>query len=203
MKFRSFLLTGCLFTVVLATAAGAQTARPSAAAAASAPVKIALINIQEAILTTQEGKKLDAAMQARFQPRRVELENDQKAITALQNQLKAGGNTMSQTAKANLTEEITSKSRDFQQSVTNAQTDYQTAQTNLMNTVGNQLMPILKTYAQQHGYTAVFDTSLSWPQSPVLYFSPSAEITSQIVKLYDQAHPVAASTAAAPAPAAK
>jgi len=159
---------------------------------------MAVINIQEAIMTTAEGKKLDAALQARFAPKRAEIESAQKEITTLQNQLNAGGNTMSQTAKDDLNRQIQTKQRDAQQNMDNAQSDYQTAQTDLMNTVGGKMMPILKSYAEEHGYTAVIDVSLPWPQSPVLYYNPGTVITSDIVKLYDQAHPVTASSTGKP-----
>lgn len=204
MNFRFALASVCLSAALLATGAPAQTApqpAPAGPPTVTGPSKIAMINIQDAILSTAEGKKLNAAMQARFAPRSTDLTNQKNEITALQNQLDAGGNTMSTDAKATLTQEITTKTRDYQQSVTNAQTDFQDAQTELMNTVGNKMMPILKTYAEAHGYTAVIDISLPWPQSPVLYYNPGTVITSDIVKLYDAAHPVAAATSTAkPAP---
>lgn len=200
MKLKPSLVCGCLCAAFFATAAVAQVKPPAAPAPSGPPTvtgpsKVAMINIQEAIVTTEEGKKLNEAMQARFAPKRTELESSQKELTALQNQLTAGGNTMSQQAKDDLNRQITSKQRDFQQAADNAQSDYQNAQTELMNTVGNKMMPILKSYAEAHGYTAVVDVSLSWPQSPILYYNPGTVITSEIIKLYDQAHPAAAASA--------
>lgn len=205
MKLRSLLLVGGLCAVLLPSGLFAQV-KPAAPAApapsgpptVTGPSKVAVINIQEAIMTTAEGKKLDAALQARFAPKRTEIENAQKEITALQNQINAGGNTMSAQAKDDLNRQLQSKQRDAQQNMDNAQSDYQNAQTDLMNTVGGKMMPILKNYAEEHGYTAVIDVSLPWPQSPVLYYNPGTVITSDIVKLYDQAHPVTASTTGKP-----
>lgn len=201
MKFPSSptaaALAAALCTALFATAALAQTsaaAKPESAAPAvvAGPTRIAIINIEEAISETQEGQKLGEGLKSQFAPKRAELEASQKQITAMQKQLADGGNTMSQTAKADLSNQIQSKERDFQQAADNAQSDYQNAQTELMNTVGNKLMPILKTYAEQHGFTEVLDVSMQWPQNPVLYSNPGADITKEIVKLYDQAHPSAA-----------
>ena len=203
MNFRFALACVCLSAALLVSGASAQSAAATpdlgGPPTVTGPSKIAIINIQEAILATAEGKKLNADLQARFAPRETEINNAAKEITTLQNQLNAGGNTMSQEAKDSLTQEISTKQRDLQQNTTNAQTDFQTAQTTLLNTVGGKMMPLLKTYAEQHGYTAILDDSLPWPQSPVLYFNPGTVITSDIVKLYDQAHPL---TAAAAKPAA-
>lgn len=201
MKFPSLpaAATVCavLFAATFSTAAFAQTtaaAKPESAAPAVVvgPTKIAIINIEEAIQETQEGQKLGEGLKSRFAPKRAELEASQKQITAMQKQLADGGNTMSQQAKQDLNNQISIKERDFQQAADNAQSDFQNAQTELMNTVGNKLMPILKTYAEQHGFTEVLDVSMQWPQNPVLYSNPGADITKEIIKLYDQAHPAAA-----------
>ncbi len=199
MKFTSSLvLIGCLcVSLPAAAAAQAKPAAPAATAPAG-PSKIGIIDIQAAIMATQEGKKLSAALNARFAPRRTEIENAQKEIAALQKQLANGGNTMSADAKSQLKQEIQTKERDFQQTATNAQSDFQNAQTDLMNTVGGKMMKVLKKYAQDHGYTAIVDVSLPWPQSPVLYYNPGTVVTNEIVRLYDQAYPVAAAPAAKP-----
>lgn len=198
MTLKQSFVCGCLCAAFFTPAAIAQvgtkpsTPAPAGPPTVTGPSKVAIINIQEAIMTSEEGKKLNDALQARFAPKRAELDSAQKELTTLQNQLSAGGNTMSQSAKDDLTRQIASKTRDLQQSSDNAQSDYQNAQTELMNTVGNKIMPIIKTYAEEHGYTAVIDVSLGWPQNPVLYYNPGTVITSDIIKLYNTAHPVAA-----------
>lgn len=205
MNFRSLLVSGCACAVLLAGAAFAQTA-PTASSGATAlpalppsptvtgPSKIAIIDIETAILSTDQGKKLNAALQQRFAPKRSQLQSEADAISKLTSQLNAGGNTMSADAKAQLQQQIARQQRDLQQDSDNAQSDYQQAQTDLLNTVGATMMPLLKNYAEQHGYTAIIDVSMSWPQSPVLYYNPGTDITGDIVRLYDQAHPESGST---------
>ncbi|MGH9487154.1 MAG: OmpH family outer membrane protein [Terriglobales bacterium] len=185
-----------LCAALLSAAAVAQSAKPAprapvlpASPTVTGPSKIGIINIREAIMKTAEGKKLFANLQARFAPRETSLKNAQNAITALQNQLKNGGNTMSDQAKQDLSQQIQGKQRDYQQTVQNDQSDYQNAQTNVLNTVGNKMMPIIEKYAKDHGYTAIVDVSFGWPQTPVLYYNPGAVVTGDIVRLYDQAHP--------------
>lgn len=193
MKFPSIPAAALLCAALLTTAASAQIAatkaEPGTPAVAPGATKIAIISIEEAIGATQEGKKLGDELKTRFAPKRTELENTQKQIAAMQKQLADGGNTMSQQAKADLNSQIQIKERDFQQAADNAQSDFQNAQTELMNTVGNKMMPILRTYAEQHGFTEILDVSMQWPQNPVLYYNPGTDITKEIVKLYDQAHP--------------
>ncbi|MGH9466423.1 MAG: OmpH family outer membrane protein [Terriglobales bacterium] len=198
MKLNEKIFAACLCAALMGAAGWAQTAKPATPAlppppTAAGPSKIGIINIRDAISETGEGEKLLANLQARFAPRRTDLENQQKAIAVLQNQLKNGGNTMSAEAKQNLSEQVQSKQRDYQQTLQNDQSDFQSAQTDVLNTVGNKMMPIVQQYAKEHGYTAIVDVSFSWPQSPVLYWNPTAVITGDIVRLYDRAHPAVAS----------
>jgi hypothetical protein len=44
---------------------------------------------------------------------------------------------------------------------------------------------------------------VSNPQSPVLWHNPATDITTDIIKLYDQAHPAAAKPVTPAPPAAK
>jgi outer membrane protein len=62
-------------------------------------------------------------------------------------------------------------------------------------------MAVLEKYATANGYSLVLDVSN--PQTPVLWASQTIDITTEIVKLYDQANPgTGASSAAKPAGAA-
>ena len=63
------------------------------------PTKIAIINVQGAILNTNDGKKAATGLQATFSPRQQELEKKRTELTALQDQLRKGSATMSEDAK--------------------------------------------------------------------------------------------------------
>jgi outer membrane protein len=57
---------------------------------------------------------------------------------------------------------------------------------------------VLEKYATANGYALVLDVSNQ--QTPVLWASQTIDITTDIVKLYDQANPGTAAPAAAKAP---
>ena len=59
------------------------------------PTKIAIIHVQNAILSTKDGQKAAADLQTTFSPRQQELEKKQAELTALQDQLRKGSATMS------------------------------------------------------------------------------------------------------------
>ena len=73
-----------------------------------------------------------------------------------------------------------------------------------MQDLGGKMMKIVEEYATQNAYAVVLDVSN--PQTDVLWAAASTNITPDIVRLYDQAHPDAEAPkppapAAAPAPA--
>jgi outer membrane protein len=165
-------------------------------AQAAAPTKVAIISVQQAILQTQDGQKASAALQAKFTPRRSEMEKKDASIKALQDQMKKGSATMSEEAKTKIARDIDTNQKSLQRDSEDFDADVQQEEGKIMQDLGQKMMDVIIKYATQNGYAVVLDVSNQ--QTPVLWADPSAEITSEIVKLYDQAHP----GTGAPAPAA-
>jgi outer membrane protein len=63
------------------------------------------------------------------------------------------------------------------------------------NQLGDKMLQIIEQYAYQNGYAVVLDVSAQ--QTPVIWAAGSSNITADIVKLYDLAHPGSAQAAAA------
>src|SRR5689334_15809183 len=85
--------------VILASAALAQSPEPP-------PVKVGVIEWQKAILSTREGQQRASGLQARFEPRRLEVEKKRIEVEALQERLRRTGAAMDETARAGLEREI-------------------------------------------------------------------------------------------------
>jgi outer membrane protein len=198
----------------LAAVAAGQTAAPptngSAAPAAKAagapaaiPTRIAIINIQQAILNTGDGKKAAGELQAKFNPRKSALEKRQSDIQSMQDQLRRGSATMSDEAKTRMEKDIENNQKSLQRDAQDLNDDVDQDQQKIYNELGSKMMQVIEQYATQNGFAVVLDVSNQ--QSPVLWASASTEITGDIVRLYDQAHPAGATSsapAAAPRPPA-
>ena len=186
MKNASFILPALGFC--LALSAGAQN-----------PGKIGVINIQSAIATTKDGQKAASDLQARFGPKRAEIDKRQADISQLQDQLNRGRNTLSQEAQQNLVREIDQKTKSLNRETEDARADLEQDQQKIMNQLGGRIMAVVDKYAKDNGYTLILDVSN--PQTPVLYASNTIDITKDIIDLYDKNAPVGASTAPAPSSA--
>jgi len=184
-ELRSFIVKKVFLWPVLALAATMTV---------QAQTKVAAINIQAAIIGTKDGQKAAAELTAKMQPKKRELEQKQNEIASLQDQLNKGQNTMSDAAKADLYKNVEAKKKTLQRQMEDAQADLEADQNKLMQQLGQKIVAVIERYARDNGYTMVVDVGN--PQSPVIYASPSVEITKEVIELYDK------STASASAPSA-
>ncbi len=199
-----------LCSVTLAAALGASLAATVEAQSPAPPasVKIGIINIQRAIVESEEGKKAAEKLQAQFTPKRNELQAKQAEIEKLQKQLREQEKTLSDEARANLVRQIESKTKDFTRSNDDATSDFQQAEAQVINEIGQKVFKILEEYARKNAYHVMLDAGS--PQSPVLWASAAVDVTDEIIKLYNASQagtstPPAASSSTPPAgpPAAR
>jgi len=192
-ELRSFIVKKVFLWPVLALAATLTV---------QAQTKVAAINIQAAIIGTKDGQKAAAELNSKMQPKKRELEQRQNDINAMQDQLNKGQNTMSEAAKTDLYKNIEAKKKTLQREVEDAQADLEADQNKLMQQLGQKIVAVIERYAKDNGYSMVVDVGN--PNTPVIYASPSVEITKEVIELYDKASATApAPTTSAPkAPAA-
>jgi outer membrane protein len=182
----------------------AQTSRPAQsppAPAAAGPAKIGIINIELAIIGSNEGQREFTNLQKRFEPKQNELQALNKEVEDLKKQLSTQGDKLNDDARANLVKSIEQKQKNLQRSAEDAQNDFQTQQKDLANQIGRKLLQTLDKYAKGNGYTVILD--ISNPQSPVLWAGNSVDVTKEIVDAYnmDSGVPPPAAPPNAPKPA--
>jgi outer membrane protein len=158
--------------------------------------KFAVINIQGAIISTKDGQKAAAELNAKTAPKKRELEQKQNEINALQDQLNKGSNTLSDTAKNDIYKSIEAKKKNLQREVEDAQADLEADQQKLLQQLGQKILAVIEKYARDNSITMVVEVSS--PQTPVLYASPSVDITKEIIELYDKN--ASSGSGSAPAP---
>ncbi len=179
------------------------------APAQQTPTKIAVINIQAAMINTGDGRKAATELQSRFEPRRKSLESKQGEIAQLQQELNKGSNTMAEARRVDLTRQIDTKTKSLQREQQDAEEEFQLEQNKILNDLGQRLMVVIDKYAKDNNYAVVID--IGSQQTPVLWAATGIDITKDIIGLYDKNAPPAGAAptgaaptgaAAAPAPAA-
>lgn len=174
---------------VFSTFAWAQTA--------AQPNKVGVIHFEGAISSTQQGQKALNDLQARYDPKRKELERRQADLAAKRDQLTKGATTMSEEAKAKLTTEIDQLTRALSRDLDDASTDYQQDVDRVLQDYSPRIKVVVDKYAKDNGYSVILD--IGSQQTPVVYMVDSIDITTQVVALYDKSNPVPGAAAATPA----
>lgn len=202
MKIRSLLIPVAFACVTAAQTPQGAANRGAASAtppASAAPAKIAIIQFQEAVLSTQEGRQAAAALRTKFDPRKSQLEKRQAELATMQQKLKQGGATMTAEARKKMQNDVETGGRTLNRDIDDLNAEAQEEQGKLMQSMASKMGDIIKDYATRNGFAVVMDASGA--NTSVLWAAPSANITAEIVKLYDQAHPAKGGAAPAPAPA--
>lgn len=171
------------------------------AAQTSGAAKVAVMNIQGALVSTKDGQKAAAELESKSAPKRKALEQKQNELNALKDQLQKGQNTLSEAAKQELYRNIDTKTKSLQRDMEDAEADFNNDQRRVLDDLGQRMMAVIDKYAKDNGYTLILDVSN--PQTPVLYASNTIDITKEIIDLYDKNAPstVAPSTGAPARPA--
>lgn len=178
----------------LGLAALALLAAP-AVQAQQAPTKVAIINIQSAILATKDGGVAREALRVKFESRSKDLEGRMAEINRKRETLQKAANTLSAEAREKQSREVEDLQKKYQWDAEDFQSDVQQEEQKLVGEIGNRMISIIDEYAKGQNFALVLDVSSQ--QSPVLWAASGIEITRDIVDLYDKKN--AAGAAATPA----
>jgi outer membrane protein len=205
LTFSAFAQTGSAATPSspVPNAPSAGSSAPATTPVPTGPGRVGTINIQQAIVESNEGQRDMDALQKKYEPKQNELKGQNDELEALKKQLETQGPKLNEDAAANLKKQIESKQKVFDRNVQDAQEEVGNQQQEIAGRILNKMAPLIMKYAQENGYTMIIDTSKPWPQSPVLWWGESVDITKPIVDAYNVQSGVAAPAAPAGGAAAK
>ena len=157
--------------------------------------KIGLVNIQEAILSTAEGKKAMAELQKKYQPRQLDVQKLQQDIQAINDQLQKQAATLSDDEQRRLSRDLEEKQKLLKRTTEDAQADFATDRDEMFRRIGQKMVKQIDDYARQNGFSLIIGSD----QVPIYYAAKEVELTDSIVRLYDAANPSDALTSGVPA----
>jgi len=214
-KFLRSVLAVAVFSMISAwaqtgsaapTGAGSAPASPAASPtiATGTGSKIGTINIEQAVVGSNEGQRDFDALRKKLEPKQNELKGQNDELEALQKQLQNTGDKLNEDARANLVKQIETKKKSFDRAVQDAQEDAQNQQKEIFQRILQKMAPVIVKHAQETGFAMIVDTSNPWPQSPILWYGEGGDITKAVVDLYNTQSgvPAPAPTGAAAKPPA-
>ena len=154
----------------------------AAGAALAQTPKVALINLEQALVSTTDGQNAENKLDAQFAPRKAALDQKHKALMALQDKLDKGAG--SEEERSRLAAEIDQKGDEVDKETTQADADLAQAQEAVLRDLGPKLLAVVVRYAKEHGYDVVLDISTS--DVPRLYSQDATDITKEVVDEYEK-----------------
>ncbi|MGA2712860.1 MAG: OmpH family outer membrane protein [Bryobacteraceae bacterium] len=169
--FRSLAIRASLLCLVLA----------SFATMASAQLKLAVVNTQQALLDSDELKKAAAELEKKYKPRQDELLKLQNDLQSIQQQISSG--KLNQQAVADLQAQGQRKQREAQRISDDLQQDFDRDRQDTIGKAAQKMQEVVKKLAEEKGLDIIVDVSQT------IYFKPALDLTAEALAAYNKAYP--------------
>jgi outer membrane protein len=193
---RSLTVVAILFSAAaLAQTGGSSAALPAAPGAAGDPpeattptgTKIGTINVEGAIIASNEGQRDFEALSKKLEPKQNELKGRNDEIEGLKKQLIAQGDKLNEDAKAALQKQIDTKQKALERDAQDARDDASSQESEIAQRILQKMAPMIDEYVKKNGFALIIDSSQnnSWPNGPVFWNTGALDITKQVVEAYN------------------
>lgn len=152
----------------------------SLASAQVAP-KVGVINSQEVLEKSAEGKRVIARLQEKDKSNQATLTKLDEDIRQLETRINTQRLTLSEEALYNMTADLQRKQTDRKRVAEDATRDFQDLQMKLFNRIQSELIPIIEAMGKEKGIDLVFDLA----RSGAVYFNPTVDLTEEVIRRYD------------------
>ena len=169
--FRSLAIRTGLICIALA----------AAATAASAQIKVAIVNSQKALADSDELKKASAAVEAKYKPRQDEITKLQADLQSIEQQLNSG--KLNQQGIADLQAQGQRKQRDLQRLSDDLQQDFDRERQDILGKASQKMQQVITKLAEEKGLDVIVDASQA------LYYKPALDLTNDAVAAYNKTYP--------------
>jgi outer membrane protein len=156
---------------------------------ASAQAKVAVINLQRAVLESAEIKSASAAMSDKYKPRVAEIDQLNKEVAAISQNLQTNAGKLTAQAEADLTAQAQRKQRDMQRKQDDLQADVDRERNEILQKSSVKMSAVVKKLAESKGLDVVIDAPYT------VYFKEALEITAEAIVAYDKENPAPAAPA--------
>ena len=153
---------------------------------AAAQTKVGIINLQKAVLESAEIKAASTAMEARYKPRVARLDQVNKEIAAISENLQKNAGKLTPQAEASITADGQRKQREAQRLQEDLQADLDRERNEILSKATAKMQEVVKQVAESKGLDLVVDVPYA------VYFKAPLEITTEVIAAYDKLHPAAA-----------
>jgi Skp family chaperone for outer membrane proteins len=147
-------------------------------------LKVGVVDMEQAIVQSVEGKKAETAFTAKLESLRKGIEAKQQQLDTIQNKLKTQDRLLAEDVKAGLTRDIDRLQIEIARDQEDGQKELDTLRGDLMRPIAEVAEKVVNDYAKEEGYTLIIDLS-NPDNTSVVWRHPSADVTQEIIKRID------------------
>lgn len=177
-------VAGLLGLAVAAAPLAAQQAAPVAAAPAPAgPLKIAVIDTEKILLSSQAGKKVLADLKKLQETKETELRAKAQELKDLQTKISEGRLSLAQDKLAELSKQYEEKEIGVRRLQDDATRELNKKRDEMLAQIDDRVMPVINQAGKDLGYTMIFRKF----ESGLIYADEAIDITPLIIQRMDAA----------------
>jgi len=171
----------------LALAAPMAAAQPAAAAPAAAapagPIRIAVIDTEKILLSSNAGKKAVADLKKLQEQRENDLRTRAQEVKDLQTKINDGRLSLAQDKLADLSKQLEEKDIALRRAQDDANRELTKKRDEMLGQIDDRVMPVINQVGKELGYTLIFRKF----ESGLIYADDAIDITSVVIQRLDSA----------------
>ena len=168
-------LHGFSFQIAIAIFAGLLLTGPVAAAES---VRIAVVNQQRALASSNEGRAAEKALKSLIQKKRTQLEPLEQELKRLQEEFESQKYVLSRSALEERKLDLLKRQRDLERSMREAEDDLEIENRRLMQPLVKRIEQALSEIGKEKDFTVILETK----SAAVLYAEESIDITDLVIR---------------------
>jgi len=143
--------------------------------------KIGIVNSQDVLEKSNEGKKVIAQVETKNKKNQDELAKIDEEIRKLQTKLNTQRLTLTNEAMMQLNSDLQRKQTERKRFAEDSYNEMQEFTGKIFQRIQNELLPIIEQVGKEKNLDIIFDLL----KSGTIYFSPAIDITEEVIKKYD------------------
>lgn len=149
-----------------------------------AQVRIAVVDLQRALVETDQGRRAKNQLKSLFQKRQEELDARQEALKRMRDEIEKQKNTLDRASLQRRMEEYQKQFVELQQNFLEYQQELAQREAELTKQILVNLQDVIRQIGRQENYTAIFE------QSGVVWSPQHLDLTDRVVQIYNRQYPV-------------
>jgi outer membrane protein len=181
--FLSRAATAGLLGLALAglPAAAQKAAAPAAVPAAAGPIRIAVIDTEKILLSSNAGKKAVADLKKLQEQREKELGAKAQELKDLQAKINDGRLSLAQDKLADLSKQYEEKEIALRRAQDDATRELTKKRDEMLASIDDKVMPVINQVGKELGYTLIFRKF----ESGLIYADDGVDITNAVIQRID------------------